>query len=72
MDERPTFSIRALPAPSKINGDVNKRMCLSSIDYPYVMRKRMMDSKVQSYVVPNYTDYLKGGETIDGKPISIF
>ena len=72
MDERPTFSVRALPAPAKADKEVNKHMCLSSMDYPYVMQQRMIECGFQSYVLPDYTKYLKGGETIDGKPISIF
>ena len=71
-DERPSFSIRALPAPAKIKGEAAKHMCLSSMDYPYVMKQRMSEGGFQSCVLPDYTKYLKGGETIDGKPLSIF
>ena len=60
MDERPTFSIRALPAPAKIRGEANKRMCLSSMDYPYAMQQKMIENGFQQYSVPKYTDYIKG------------
>lgn len=60
MDERPAFSIRALPTPAMAGGEANRHMCLSSMDYPYVMQQRMIEGGFQSYSLPKYTDYIKG------------